>query len=183
MGSCVSSCKSTSSACSFKNIRVVHLNGYVEDFVEPISVSQLTGDPPKYFVCTKLQLLSPSPGTPLRGDIRLEPGQLYFKLPCSVFQADVSPVDLASIAKRLTTVAKTTTNICIVEDYDSYKLSRAGVPLSNHLGLSHRDRVSVSSCRLQRGRRRNPYGNGVQPWKPILDTIGESSFSSSRYSE
>ncbi|KAI9112473.1 hypothetical protein K1719_016396 [Acacia pycnantha] len=189
MGGCISSCGSSSTSSLFDNVRVVHLNGYVEDFMEPVSVRQLTGDPPKHFVCTTLQLLSPSPGTPLRGDTRLQPGQLYFKLPCSVLQADVSPVDLASLAKRLTAIAKTTTSNTVsrAEEDNGYKLPRLGgshAPLSSHLGLSHRDRVSVSAaCRLQGGRRRggggrSPYGHGVQPWKPILDAIGESSFSS-----
>ncbi|XP_054820207.1 uncharacterized protein LOC129319231 [Prosopis cineraria] len=186
MGGCVSSCRSSSSSSTtaFKNVRVVHLNGYVEDFLEPVSVRQLTGDPPKHFVCTTLQLLSPSNSTtPLKADAKLRPGEVYFKLPCSVLQADVSPVDLASLAKRLTAIAKTTSTIVNRAEEDENQPRLGRVPLSSHLALSHRDRVSVSACGLQGGRRRGGgkrslYGHGVQPWKPILDPIGESSFGS-----
>ncbi|XP_028774115.1 uncharacterized protein LOC114731158 [Neltuma alba] len=141
MGGCVSSCRSSSSSKSpsssaFKNnVRVVHLNGYVEDFLEPVSVRQLTGDPPKHIVCTTLHLLASS-GTPLKADVRLQPGEVYFKLPCSVLQADVSPVDLASLAKRLTAIAKTTTSTVSLAEEENGKPPRlgGGVPLASHLG-------------------------------------------------
>ncbi|KAB2079419.1 hypothetical protein ES319_A05G002900v1 [Gossypium barbadense] len=56
---CSLSCRSSS--CGVKNmIRVVHLNGLVQDFDHPVSVSEVTGTdrPPKQFLCTPAQLLS-----------------------------------------------------------------------------------------------------------------------------
>ncbi|CAJ1975863.1 unnamed protein product [Sphenostylis stenocarpa] len=166
MGSCFSSKPSFTT----KNVRLVHLSGYVEDFEQPISVSQLTGTSPKHFVCTSVQLLSPC-SKPLNGDTQLQPGNVYFMLPYSILQADVSPVDLASLAKRLTAIAKT-----------SKKSSLKDGPFSSQHGLSNAwNSPSKSPGRLglveQIGM---PYGVRspcrVQPWKPILDTIREKSF-------
>lgn len=165
MGGCFS-CGSSSSS-SFKNVRVVHLNGHVENYEETITVRQVitgmsntntdtnTTNPPKHFVCTALHLLSPSSSKPfMNEDTFLQPGLVYFMLPYSILQADVSPVDLASLAKRLSALAKAKTKPCTVDNKSS-------------LG-ERREQFSVAyggkrPCR-------------VRPWKPILDTIREKSF-------
>ena len=174
MGSCLS-CGSSS---TFKNVRVVHLNGYVESFEEPISVSQVIGTPPKHFVCTSAQLLSPSASKPLKADTQLQPGLVYFLLPYSILQADVSPLDLASLAKKLTSIAKTS------RCGDNIKNLRKACPFSS----SHDELGSVwnspsrSPGRFAVADQQGAMGFGVRspcrvrPWKPILDTIREKSF-------
>lgn len=181
MGGCFSS---TSSSTFKNNIRLVHLSGYVEDFEQPISVSQVTGgNPPTHFVCTSLQLLSSS-SKPLKGDTQLQPGNVYFILPYSAFQAEFSAVDLASLAKRLTSIAKTnnrstkdrrkkslkggTTSSSLLSNQDGLLSNVWGSPsrspgrvgVAEQIGMAYEGR---SSCR-------------VRPWKPILDTIREKSF-------
>ncbi|KAI4344450.1 hypothetical protein L6164_011677 [Bauhinia variegata] len=162
MGGCLS-CRSSS---KLKNVRVVHLSGYVEDFEAPISVNQVTGYPSKHFVCTSLQLLS-CVSKPLMGDTQLQPGHVYFLLPYSIFQADVSPVDLASLAKRLTTIAKTSRGALSTQQgmgpvwaSPSTSPGRLGVPEQNGTTITYGGRNSYRA----------------QPWKPILDTIREKSF-------
>lgn len=95
---------SCSSSQTFDGVRVIHINGYVEDFAAPVTVGQVTGKPPRQVLCSSNHLLSPG-SRPLRPDDPLEPGQLYFLLPHSVFQSDSSPMDLASLVTRLTAVA------------------------------------------------------------------------------
>ncbi|KAG6672902.1 hypothetical protein I3842_16G081600 [Carya illinoinensis] len=95
MGTCFS-CRSST---AFKSIRVVHF-----------SVSQVKGKPLKHFVCTPALLLSVATANAsniLKPGTQLISGKLYFLLPYSILQAEISPLDLASIAKRLTMVAKT----------------------------------------------------------------------------
>ncbi|KAK9268510.1 hypothetical protein L1049_000263 [Liquidambar formosana] len=100
MGCRFSCCRASSPA--LKSIRVVHMNGYVEDFEHPVSVSQVTGKPAKHFVCTRAQLLSPS-SKPLKPDSQLQLGHIYFLLPFSLLESsDASPMDLATAATRLT---------------------------------------------------------------------------------
>ena len=167
-------CFSIRSSSTFNNVRVVHLNGYVEDFEQPISASQVIGNPPKHFVCTSIQLLSSCSSKSLNGDTQLRPGQVYFMLPYSILQDEVSPVDLASLAKRLTAIAKT--RPC---EYNNGNKSIKASPLSSQTFWSSPSRspgrvgVQEQIGMMMNGR----LGTcSVQPWKPMLDTIREKSF-------
>ncbi|CAL0304756.1 unnamed protein product [Lupinus luteus] len=167
-------CFSSSSSSTSNIIRLVHLNGYVEDFDEPISVNQVIGNSPKHFVCTSIQLLS-STSQPLKGDTQLQLGNVYFVLPYSILQANFSPVGLASLAKRLTAIAKTRcgskrsletspslssqNELCNIWSSPSRSPSRLGV-VAEQNGVTYGARNSLR----------------LQPWKPLLDTIRERSF-------
>jgi hypothetical protein len=176
-------CFSSRSSCTSKKIRLVHLSGYVEDFEQPISVNQVINsrNPPTHFVCTSLQLLSSS-SKPLKGDTQLQPGNVYFMLPYSILQADVSPVDLASLAKRLTAKAKTSR-------FDEKKSLKGSSPLSNQDALSSiwsspsmsPGRVAVAEqYGMTYGGRSTCRG---RLWRPLLDTIREKSFNRSNESD
>ncbi|XP_044463526.1 uncharacterized protein LOC123194401 [Mangifera indica] len=166
MGSCFSTSRkspSSSSPTKFSNVRVVHLNGWVEDFDFPVSVSQLTGSPPKHFVFTAAQLLS-SALKPLKPDTLLERGRLYFLVPSSTFQTDVSPADLVSVVKRLTAKAKS----CKAEVNDKSPGSGNTSP-SSWSQYSSRVSPVVETYGFK-------YCSRKEPWRPILDTIREMSF-------
>ncbi|KAM7260622.1 hypothetical protein ACFE04_011295 [Oxalis oulophora] len=138
---------------SSNNIRVVHLNGYVEEFDHPVTASQVTycnGKPSKYFICTASQLLSNSSTSPLKPDYFLQPGFIYFLLPYSALASDASPVDFAGMVKRLTAKA------------NSLKSPPSSPKLPTQLKSTA---LSV--------------GASKQSWKPNLDTIGEKSFTRS----
>jgi hypothetical protein len=166
MGACFS-CRSSPPAA--KSIRLVHFNGYVEDFEHPVSVSQATGKPPKHFVCTPAQLLCAG-SEPLNPDTQLEPGKIYFLLPFSVLQPDVSPLDLVSVVRKLTAVAKASRR-------------EAKSPLRSQYGSSpgfSSPGASPSRFMEPEGKMMMAYGAQrsarARPWRPILDTIGERSF-------
>ncbi|KAF3972858.1 hypothetical protein ACB098_09G154500 [Castanea mollissima] len=143
----------------FKSIRVVHFNGYVEDFVHPVSVNEVTAKSPKHFVCTPAQLLT-NGSKPLKPDTQLELGKIYFLLPFSTLQADVSPMDLASIVRKLTTVAKTSP----LSSQQHSSNDPATSP--NRFMEAEKPVVAYGAPRSARAR----------SWKPILDTIRERSF-------
>lgn len=183
MGICFSCRSSSSSSCageSSSTVRVVHLNGYVEDFEQPVCVSQITGKPSKQFVCTPAQLLS-SGSKSLRQDTLLQPGQVYLLLPYSALQADVSPLDLASIVRKLTAAAKASRR----SGTDSGK-SPGASPIRSQHGSSPVWNSSLSPSRSSPNRFAEPdmglMGYGGQSscrgrsWKPILDPIRERSF-------
>ncbi len=153
MGACFS-CRSSP---AFKSIRLVHLNGFVEDFEQPVCVSQVTDKSPKHFVCTPAQLLS-NCSKPLKPDTQLEAGKFYFLLPFSALQADVSPMDLASVVRKLTAVAKT-----------SPMLSQHGSKPPTSPNRFMDPETPVVSYGAKRSSR-------VRSWRPILDTIRERSF-------
>ncbi|GLU10554.1 hypothetical protein SLE2022_273470 [Rubroshorea leprosula] len=161
-------CKfSCHSSPKFKShvIRVVHLNGYVQAFENPVPVSQVTGNDRSgdRFLCTPAQLVSNCCPKPLQPDTILKPGHVYFLLPFSIFQSDISHLDLVSMAKKLNKKARCWT-----------KSSRT-TPLLDHYHLS--DSVCKSPMRSPNRLSR------AQPWKPILDTIREKSFTRRSESE
>ncbi|CAL5376704.1 unnamed protein product [Camellia sinensis] len=160
MGSCFSSRPSSSSTTLLKTIRVVHMNGHVEDFEHSVTVGEVTGKPPRHFVCTRTQLVSGEP-KPLKQETQLELGNVYFMLPYSTIQSGVSPVDLASIAKKLTRVAKTS----------QPQLANKS-PLRNFLSSGSSPVWSSPATSPNR------FSGSVkaQSWKPFLDTIRERSF-------
>ncbi|MCE2055126.1 hypothetical protein HAX54_042018 [Datura stramonium] len=98
-------CFSSKSSDILKTIRVVHLNGNVEDFDHCISVHEVMGKSQKHFVFTHAQLLSPA-SKPLKPDTMLEQGHIYYLLPRSLFQSSVSPMDLVPVARKLSCIAK-----------------------------------------------------------------------------
>ncbi|XP_045814595.1 uncharacterized protein LOC123908107 [Trifolium pratense] len=167
MGGCYSC---NNSSILKNNIRVIHLNGFVEEFDQPISANQVIGNPPTHFVCTSIQLLSSSSIPLLKGDSQLQPGQLYFMLPYSILQDGFSPLDLASLAKRLTAKAKTKPS--------DYNKSSIVTPLLNQTGFWNSP--SRSPCRVGEEEKKSMMNGGrspcrMQSWKPILESIAEKS--------
>jgi hypothetical protein len=102
----------------FSGVRVIHTNGYVEDFPGPgvVTVAHVTGKlqasasastttPPRYVLCSSADLLQPG-RAPFRPGDTLQPGTVYFLLPHTVFQSESSAVDLACLMNRLTALAR-----------------------------------------------------------------------------
>lgn len=111
MGCCWSPCSSSSSSDSpIDKVRIVHLNGYIEDFTFPVTVSQIASQSTNHLVCTAAQLLVKGT-SPLKPDALLQPGHIYFLLPFSALEADASPLELSSLVKNLTAKANTS-SIC-----------------------------------------------------------------------
>lgn len=160
---CIFSGTSSSPSSTANKIRVVHLNGYVEEFDHPVSVGQLiTGSkPPKTFICTPSQLLSNCSKPELKPEKILEPGHVYFLLPYSTLQTDVSPVGLASLTRKLTKRAK---SCKFSGKFKSEKASHGGGE-----GEMQRKKMMMG-CRAEMGPRLG------RSWRPVLDTIRERSF-------
>ncbi|KAF5461712.1 hypothetical protein F2P56_017787 [Juglans regia] len=162
------------SSRALEGIRVVHLNGYVENFEHPVSVSQVTGKPAKHFVCTPSQLLSTTTGSKLlKPDAQLELGKIYLLLPFSALQAEVSPMDLACVVKKLTAVAKTSR--CEAKSLrDSPLMSPYGsTPVLNSPSRSPNRFVAPEAAMAPSDAQRS---SRARSWKPILNTIREKSF-------
>ncbi|KAL7092435.1 hypothetical protein ACP275_12G164300 [Erythranthe tilingii] len=161
---CSFSCKrpsfssSTSKKSNFeKVIRIVDLNGYTEEIDYPVTVGEVTGNPPKHFLFTHTQLLS-SASTPLKSDTLLEQGRLYFLLPYSLFDSNVSPLDLAPIARKLSQSSRAR----------KPKSRKQNIPSPN-AGFSDTSGNKTDNNEVLRGPK-------SRSWKPVLATIRERSF-------
>ncbi|MQL70258.1 hypothetical protein Taro_002556 [Colocasia esculenta] len=169
MGCGLSCCRSTS---TFNGVRVVHINGYVEDFSGPVTVAEVTGKPPKLVCFSPAQLLSFA-ARPLGLDERLEPGRLYFLLPHSVLQSDSSPVDLAALATRLTALARGGGAVAASPAHSASKLPFPYASECNSAAGHHADAGTGYNYGLGDGLGRG-MSSKLRAWKPLLDTIEES---------
>ncbi|KAI3709058.1 hypothetical protein L2E82_38788 [Cichorium intybus] len=102
MGPC-NPCKRSIETTS-KTIRVVHFDGFLEEYDAPIRVEEIIGTIPTHFMTTPVQLMHGM--TLLKLDTLLEPGRVYFKLPYYILRLNDSPKDLICLAKKLARIAK-----------------------------------------------------------------------------
>lgn len=89
----------------FDCVRVVHMNGYVEDYEGPITAGRVMGKSNRYMLCSSSSILYSGKHAFKPGDL-LEPGRIYFLLPITILQSEASPVDFACLVNRLTSAAK-----------------------------------------------------------------------------
>ncbi|XP_030535577.1 uncharacterized protein LOC115744500 [Rhodamnia argentea] len=192
MGNCAP-CRSSAvslPACKNKSVRVVHWNGFVEDFEEPITVGEVTGKPAKHFVCTPAQLLSAG-SKPMKPQVTLEPGRIYFLLPYSTLQADVSPVDLSALVRKLMVKAKASPGRPSGTSPGQSSPARSfdPIPIWNSPSRNSTSGPSWGSSPSSSSPGRSPTrllgadgtvagqrSVGAKSWRPVLGTIRERSF-------
>ncbi|GJU99386.1 hypothetical protein Tco_1328657 [Tanacetum coccineum] len=157
------SCKtSESEVIRFNKIRVVHMDGSLEDYEDPATVEQVITNFPKHFLCTPIEIIQ-SGLVPLKLDHHLKSGQIYFLLPNSTLKFNASPEDLASLTRKLINIAKT--GRCCTKR----------VPTTPASAICNLQATSPSQFLDSRY---GEIGEGVcmlrsQRWKPILAAITE----------
>ncbi|KAF8033711.1 hypothetical protein BT93_C0081 [Corymbia citriodora subsp. variegata] len=192
MGNCAP-CRSsseTSPTCKNRSVRVVHWNGYVEDFEEPITVGEVTGKPPKHFLCTPAELISAG-SKPMKPHVTLEPGRVYFLLPYSALQANLSPMDLSALVRKLMVKAKASPGRPNGTSPGQSSPARSIDPSTmwNSPGRNFTSSPSWDSSLSTSSPRRSPTrllgadaavagqrSVGAKSWRPVLDPIIERSF-------
>ncbi|KAJ3696264.1 hypothetical protein LUZ60_001641 [Juncus effusus] len=169
---CIYSCTKSK---TFNCVRVIHINGYVEDFEAPVKVSHVTGiKPGRYMLCSSAHLLT-SGRIPFRPNDPLEPGRIYFLLPNTIFQSESSPVDLACLMNRLTTLAKKSGPQVRGPSVIDSLLTQSGYESPSRVcgdsgsGSGLVEFKSNRACLIGS----NKCGS-VNAWKPQLDRIDES---------
>ncbi|PWA75387.1 hypothetical protein CTI12_AA164450 [Artemisia annua] len=95
---------------SSRTIRVVHIDGLIEDFESPTTVNEIIGYFTRHFLTTPIQILQVGL-IPLKNDTKLEPGRIYFLLPYAITRFNESSVDLLPLTKKLIKIAKTRRSI------------------------------------------------------------------------
>ncbi|KAI4970819.1 uncharacterized protein LOC123409681 [Hordeum vulgare subsp. vulgare] len=157
----------------FAGVRVIHTNGYVEDFPAgeggaPVTVARATASSCassscRYVLCSSAHLLQPGRAL-FRPDDALQPGTVYFLLPHSIFQAESSAVDLACLMNRLTALAR-----------------KGGGPAPSAVDAlfsgdaQHRpDAAEGQAAKPPRPAGKSCGAASAAPWRPRLDRIDES---------
>ena len=160
-------------------VRVIHTNGYVEDFLGPgvVTVAHVTGchggaadsakgpgaasssSPPRFVLCSAAHLLQPGRG-PFRPDDPLQPGTVYFLLPHSVLQSESSAVDLACLMNRLTALAR--------------KGAATAAPAPSPAEALFAAAAAATPPRAPKEKEPAASPARPAPWRPRLDRIDES---------
>lgn len=110
MGVCCFQERSREEPSLSRTIRVVHIDGLIEDFESPTTVNEIIGYFTRHFLTTPIQILQVGL-IPLKNDTRLEPGRIYFLLPYAITRFNESSVDLLPLTKKLIKIAKTRKSI------------------------------------------------------------------------
>ena len=158
----------------FAGVRVIHTNGYVEDFPAgedgaPVTVARATASSPsscRYVLCSSAHLLQPGRAL-FRPDDALQPGTVYFLLPHSIFQAESSAVDLACLMNRLTALARKgggPAPSAVDSLFSGDAQHRRGSPEAEGQ-TAKPPRPAPKSCAA---------AASTGPWRPRLDRIDES---------
>uniref|UniRef100_A0A0E0LF79 Uncharacterized protein n=1 Tax=Oryza punctata TaxID=4537 RepID=A0A0E0LF79_ORYPU len=161
----------------FDGVRVIHINGYVEDFDAPVTVGQVTGKSAaeaaegqgRYVLCSSAHLLQPGRG-PFRADDPLEAGTVYFLLPQSIFQSESSAVDLACLMNRLTSLARKGA----AAGSSPVEALFAGIHHPPPSSSSSKPAPSPAPSSGSPGRCYAAAASRPAAWKPRLDRIDES---------
>ncbi|KAK9055279.1 hypothetical protein SSX86_026361 [Deinandra increscens subsp. villosa] len=165
MGACFSSKRSKPEVAP-NTIRVVHLDGSLQDFENPATVDQVVTNFPMHYLCTPVEILQGGL-VPLQLNHQLKTGQIYFILPNSTLKFNACPDDLTSLTRKLMNIAKTSRS-CPPK---SVSRCPAASPLCGPQGTSESKIVN---------RRYGEFGEvGMlnspksPQWKPLMDTIIE----------
>ncbi|KAG0515979.1 hypothetical protein BDA96_10G324000 [Sorghum bicolor] len=184
MGCAFSSAGSAGALRPCSGVRVIHTNGYVEDFEGPgvVTVATVTGclssdpaadgngDSKGYVLCSAAHLLQPGRG-PFRPDDALQPGTVYFLLPQSVFQAESSAVDLACLMNRLTALARKGCATAAPKPSPLDALFDAAAAAGGGSRQHHPVAVAVP---VPAASKEKDQAGRAAPWRPRLDRIDES---------
>lgn len=86
-------------------IRVVHFNGQLDEFPAPISVRRAVQNHPHHFICLPRDLYTVN-CRPLQLQEHLQLGELYFLLPLSTLESDLTVENLMTLTAKLYAAAR-----------------------------------------------------------------------------
>ncbi|XP_022158695.1 uncharacterized protein LOC111025158 [Momordica charantia] len=79
-------------------IKIVHMDGLIEEFADPIKASKIASRNPNFLLCNSEQMLIGSCVPALSGDEDLQLGQIYFLIPRCQAHTPLSLPDLCNLA-------------------------------------------------------------------------------------
>ncbi|KAL4367673.1 hypothetical protein GQ457_05G006760 [Hibiscus cannabinus] len=104
MGACVSSASSSKSDTTVGGrggssaVRVVHMDGRVQEFRQSVQANDIVSKNPGHFLCSSESMSIGTCVPHVPGDEELQPGQVYFLFPLSQSDKPLSLPDLCSLA-------------------------------------------------------------------------------------
>jgi len=171
MGS-MASCSRLTDVVSPEAIRVVHLNGQLDEFPAPVSVKRALQNDPRHFICCSrdLSAVNCRPLQPAE-DLRL--GELYFLLPLSVLESDLSSENLVALAARLYAAARK--KVCMAAQRRRSADLTCDLPGEGHSSMYEKLFQSCHDPEVKMAFREHLISKS-RSWRPRLHTIQETGF-------
>ncbi|KAG6571421.1 hypothetical protein SDJN02_27984, partial [Cucurbita argyrosperma subsp. argyrosperma] len=94
------------------SIKVIHMDGFVQEFSDPIKASKITSHNPNLLLCNSDEMFIGSRVPSLSPDENLQLGQIYFLLPLSLAQSPLSLPDLCNFAIKASSALPTLQSPC-----------------------------------------------------------------------
>ncbi|KAK7252867.1 hypothetical protein RIF29_37119 [Crotalaria pallida] len=95
MGNCTSS-----DSTQVATVKLVHLDGTLQEFPYPVKVSHLLQQHPMCFICNSDEMDFDDVVTAVHEDDVLQPGQLYFALPLNRLSHRLQAAEMAALAVK-----------------------------------------------------------------------------------
>ncbi|XP_057838477.1 uncharacterized protein LOC131048524 [Cryptomeria japonica] len=165
------SCKRFSEVCP-QRVRIVDMSGQVEEFSTAVKVKQVLQNHPRHFLCFSRDLYAIKNGRLLPAEEDLRLGDIYFVLPISILDSDLSPQNLAALAARLVAAAKKEGSKHV---QGSHGDSNLGHLSAGNCHLSEKLMKSCDNSELQMAFKEHLLAKS-RSWQPRLHTIQETGF-------
>eukprot|EP01018_Ginkgo_biloba_P027386 Gb_35301 [translate_table: standard] len=195
MGLLVSCARSAPHEYIMHAIRVVHLNGFVDEFLPPVKVKEVLLPHPRHFIRNSRDLQGLN-ARPLQPEEELQVGELYFLLPLAVLQGGISATHLKSLeaskfsannnggsttdSAAMAPLLKTkkvdgSVHVTNSNEYFQRLLAKARLPELDNCVEFQKKMGICDSSELQKASSHHMISKS-RPWRPRLGTIQENCF-------
>ncbi|KAJ4836058.1 hypothetical protein Tsubulata_008959 [Turnera subulata] len=107
MGGICSTCQSSESTrCVAATGKLIHEDGQLEEFSNPVRVSHILGTHPTCFICNADDMGFDDHVFAIDDDEQLRPGELYFALPLTWLNNPLTPQQMADLAVKASLALK-----------------------------------------------------------------------------
>lgn len=98
MGNCASQQTTEQRKSISSTARVIHMDGKLQEFKQPIKAHHIISQNPKCFLCSSESMLLDSVVPQMKEGEELQLGQIYFLMPLKFSQSPLSLPDLCALA-------------------------------------------------------------------------------------
>lgn len=168
----MASCSRRTDAVSPDAVRIVHLNGQLDEFPAPVTVKRVLQNHPNQFICWSRDLFAVN-CRPLQPEEELLLGELYFLLPLSILNSDLSVKNLVALAARLYATARKEASRAAQRRRSTD--STCDLPGEDLSSTNEKFLRSCDDPELKMAFREHLISKS-RSWRPRLDTIQETGF-------
>jgi len=148
------------------------MNGQLDEFPAPVTVKRMLQNHPTQFICSSRDLFAVN-CRPLQPEEDLRLGELYFLLPLSILDSDLSVENLVALAAKLNAAARNEASRAAQRRRSAD--STCDLPGDGCTSMNEKFLRSCDDPELKMAFREHLISKS-RSWRPGLDTIKETGF-------